>query len=106
MFCTGFLVSSRIQRKVLLFVARAQQGLAPKYLCDLTHKPLSAVSSRPLLSCTRTAMTQHLVFAIVGPSIWNGVQSRSPTIRSKIPVGMPPSLFCYLKIVFFSSLGN
>ena len=74
------LVASRIQYKVLLLVLRTQLGLAPKYLCDLMRKPLSAVSSRPLRSAdrldllvprARTATAQNSAFAIMGPSVWN-----------------------------------
>ena len=82
------LVASRIHYKVLLLVLRTQQGLAPKYLCDLMRKPLSAVSSRPLRSAdrldllifrARTATVQHRAFAIVvDPSMWNDL----PSIRS------------------------
>ena len=86
-------VASRIQYKVLLLVLRTQLGLAPKYLCDLMRKPLSAVPSRPLRSAdrldllvprARTATAQHRAFAIVGPSMWNDLP---PSIRSKIRIG-------------------
>ena len=79
-------VASRIQYKVLLLVLRTQLGLAPKYLCDLMRKPLSAVSSRPLRSAdrldllvprARTATAQHRAFAIVGPSMWNDLPPQS-----------------------------
>ena len=56
-YVTGVLhllpVASRIQYKLLLLVLRTQQGLAPKYLWDLMHKPLSGVSSRLLRSAHR-----------------------------------------------------
>src|SRR6218665_3015211 len=41
-------VTSRIQYKVLIFVARTEQGLDPKYFCGLIRTPLSALSSCPL----------------------------------------------------------
>src|SRR5688572_13120159 len=93
---------SRIERvKYATLLLRTQLGLAPKYLCDLMRKPLSAVSSRPLRSAdrldllvprARTATAQHRAFAIVGPSMWNNLP---PSIRSKILAGVPPlSLRC------------
>src|SRR6218665_3381152 len=40
-------ILARVRYKVLLLVAKSQQGLAPKYLCELMSKPPSARSSRP-----------------------------------------------------------
>ena len=80
-------IASRIQFKVLLLVSKTQHGLAPKYLCDLMRKPLSAISSRPLRSAdrldllvprARTALAQHRAFAIVGPSMWNDLPPFNP----------------------------
>jgi len=39
-----------IRYKVLLLVAKSQQGLVPKYLCELMCKPLSAHSFQPFHS--------------------------------------------------------
>src|SRR6218665_3051505 len=44
---------ARVRYKVLLLVAKSQQGLAPRYLCELMAKPLSARSSCPLRSADR-----------------------------------------------------
>lgn len=41
-------VASRIQSKVLILASRTQHGQASKYLFDLMHETLSAVSSRLL----------------------------------------------------------
>ena len=43
-------LSARIQFKVLVLVLKSKLGLAPKYLRDLIHVPLSAASHRPLRS--------------------------------------------------------
>src|SRR6218665_397240 len=45
----------RVRYWVLLLVAtyKSQQGLAPKYMCELMSKPQSARSSRPLRSADR-----------------------------------------------------
>ena len=97
-------IASRIQYKVLLVVLRTQQGLAPKYLCNLMHKP---VSSPPLQSADQldllvpqswTGTVLHRAFAIVGPSMWNDLP---PSIRSKILVGVPPSSLHCLKTFLF-----
>ena len=61
-------------------VAESQQGLAPKYLCELMPKPLSARSSRLLHSADRcdflilwsdSSLSQNRAFAVVGPALWN-----------------------------------
>ena len=100
-------IASRVQFKILLLVSKSQHGLAPKYLCDLMRKPLSAISSRPLRSAdrldllvprARTALAQHRAFAIVGPSMWNDLP---PSIRSMILAGVPPfSLRCLKAFLF------
>ena len=67
-------VLARVRYKVLLVVAKSQQGLAPKYLCELMSKPLSARSSRPLRSADHcdlvpsscTSLSQNRAFAVVG----------------------------------------
>src|SRR6218665_337676 len=46
-------ILARVRYKVLHLVAKSQQGLAPKYLCELMSKPPSARSSRPLRSADR-----------------------------------------------------
>ena len=51
----------RYMYRVLLLVAKSQQGLAPKYLCELMSKPPSA---RPLVSC---ALLIILIFLYLGP---------------------------------------
>lgn len=100
-------VPSRIQYKILLLVSRTQQGMAPKYLCDLMRKPLSSLSSRPLRSSdrldllvprARTSMAQHRAFAILGPSLWNDLP---PSLRSKISLGISPSSLRCLKTFLF-----
>ena len=101
-------IFARIRYKVLLLVTKSLQGLAPKYLCDLMCKPLSARSSRPLRSAdrfdlfvprSRTSLTQHRAFAIVGPLIWNHLPSE---IRGRILVGNSPASFRCLKSFLFS----
>src|SRR6218665_1568086 len=78
----------RVRYKVLLLVAKSQQGLAPKYLCELMSKPPSARSSRPLRSAdrcdllipwSRTSLSQNRTFAVVGPALWN---DSPPALRS------------------------
>ena len=55
-------------------------GQAPRYLCDLIRRPISATSGRPLRSLdhhdllvprSRTATAQHRAYASVGPLLWN-----------------------------------
>src|SRR6218665_469380 len=56
------------------WVAKSQQGLAPKYLCELMSKPPSSRSSRPLRSAdrcdllipwSRTSLSQNRAFAVM-----------------------------------------
>src|SRR6218665_1400042 len=54
-------ILARVRYKVLLLVAKSQQGLAPRYLCELMSKPLSARSSRPLRSA------DCCIFLYLGP---------------------------------------
>src|SRR6218665_2597058 len=69
-------ILARVRYKVLLLVAKSQQVLAPKYLCELMSKPPSALSSRPLRSADRcdlipwslTSLSQNRAFAVVGPA--------------------------------------
>ena len=85
-------------------VARAHQGLTPKYFCGLMRKPqFSVVTLRPLLSAdrrdllvfrTRTALAQHRALAVVGPSLWNDLPR---AIHRKILTGVPfITYFCVL----------
>src|SRR5688572_8005347 len=46
-------IEARIQYKILHLVSRAYHGQAPKYLCDLLRKPVSALSLRSLRSSDR-----------------------------------------------------
>ena len=101
-------LSVRIQFKVLILVLKSQMGLAPKYLCDQIHRPLSATSLRPLRSSdrldlfvprVRTAMAQSRSFACIGPSLWNGLP---PSVRSAILSGSVSSSFSRLKTCLFS----
>jgi len=73
-------ILARVRYKVLLPVAKSQQGVAPKYLYELMSKPLSARSSRPLRSAdrcdllvrwSRTSLSQNRTSALVGPALWN-----------------------------------
>jgi hypothetical protein len=99
---------ARVQFKILILVAKAQRGLAPKYLTDLIFRPHSVSSHRPLRSSNRldlrpcrarTAMAQYRSFASIGPALWNEL---SPSIRSNLLAGSPSSSFAFLKTYFFS----
>ena len=99
---------ARVQFKILILVAKAQRGLASKYLTDLIFRPHSVSSHRPLRSSNRldllprrarTAMAQSRSFASIGPALWNEL---SPSIRSNLLAGSPSSSFAFLKTYFFS----
>src|SRR6218665_3196022 len=83
-------ILARVRCTVQLLVAKSQQGLAPKYLCELMSKPLSARSSCPLRFADRchlfvpwsgrpTSLCQNRVFAVVGSALWSDTP---PALRS------------------------
>src|SRR6218665_3679494 len=98
--------------KGLLLVAKSQQGLAPRYLCALMSKPLSARSSRPLRSAdrcdllvtwSRTSLSQNRAFAVVGPALWNDTP---PALRSVMLQGVSSASVCSLKTFLFTFLSR
>src|SRR6218665_2933160 len=46
-------ILARVRYKVLLLVAKFQQVLATKYLCELMYKQISAIAPLPLRSADR-----------------------------------------------------
>ncbi len=83
----------RIRCKLLFLTYKVLLGQAPKYLCELFLRPVSATSSRPLRSLgrfdllvpwSRTVTAQHHAYASVGPLFWNGLP---PLTRSLILAG-------------------
>src|SRR6218665_266936 len=110
MSCTGFQSWPVLDYKVLLQVAKSQQGLAPRYLCELMAKSLSARSSRPLRSAdrcellipwSRTSLSQNRAFSVVGPSLWNDT---SPALRSVMLQRISFASLRNLKTFIFTSL--
>jgi hypothetical protein len=80
---------ARIRFKVLFLTSKAFLGQAPRYLCDLVCRPLSAASDRPLRSLdrhdllvprTRTTTAQLRAFASVGPLLWNDLPSMTRSV--------------------------
>src|SRR6218665_795253 len=81
-------ILTRVRYKVLVLVAKSQQGLEPRYLCELMSKPISARSSRPLRSADRydllvpfslTSLSQNRAFAVASDALWNDTL---PALRS------------------------
>src|SRR6218665_461406 len=86
---------------------------APKYLCELMSKPLSAHSSRPqrstdrcdlLAPWSRTSLSQNRAFAVVGPALWNDTPpalrnvcyrnfTRIPTQFEDVSLHLPVTLY-------------
>src|SRR6218665_2805615 len=100
----------RVRYKILFLVAKSQQGLAPKCLCELMSKPLSGRSSRPLRSvdrcdllipCSRTSLSQTMAFAVVGPLLWNNTP---PTLRSVMLQRISSASLRSLNTFIFNSL--
>ena len=100
-------ITSRIHYKILLLVSKSQLGLAPKYLLDFMHKPLSATSARPLRSTDRldlfvplvkSALAQCRAFAVTGPSTWNGLP---PFLWAKLVSGISHASSRSLKAFLF-----
>src|SRR6218665_2840244 len=104
-------ILARVRYKAILLVAKSQQGLAPKYLCELMSKPPSARSSRPLRSAdrcyllipwSRTSLSQNRALAVVGPALWND----SPALRSVMLQGISSASLRSLKTFIFTSLSR
>src|SRR6218665_482273 len=105
-------ILARVRYKALLLVAKSQQGLAPRYLCELMSKPLSARSSRPLRSAdrcdlivpwSRTSLSQNRAFAVVGPALWNDTP---PALRSVMLQGISSASLRSLKTFLFTCLSR
>ena len=103
---------ARVRYKVQLLVAKSQHGLAQKYLCELMSKPLSARSSRPLLSAdrcdllipwSRSSLSQNRAFAVVGPALSNDTP---PALRSVMLQGISCAFLRSLKTFIFTSLSR
>ena len=103
---------ARARYTVLLLVAKSQQGLVPKYLCELMSKPISARSSRPLCSAdrcdplvlqSRTSLSQNRTFAEVGPSLWNDIP---PALRSVMLQRISSASLRSLKTFIFDNLSR
>src|SRR6218665_1198689 len=95
--------------KVLLLVAKSQQGLTLKYFCELLSKPLSARSSRPLRSADRcdlvpwscTSLSQNRAFALVCTALWN---DSPPALLSVMLQRISPASLRSLKTSFHLSV--
>src|SRR5688572_20661954 len=99
-------LTTRIQFKILFLTCKTFLGQAPRYLCDLNRRPISATSGRPLRSLdhhdlvprSRTATAQHRAYASVGPLLWNDL----PTItRAVMLSGALLFLLVLLRLFFF-----
>lgn len=72
-------VAFRIQFKILLFVFKSLNGLAPSYLADLLtiHTPARALRSidQQLLDCPRSRLRTRgdRAFSVAGPKLWNAL---------------------------------
>src|SRR6218665_2241567 len=99
-------ILARVRYKVLLLVAKSQEGLAPRYLCELMSKRISARSSRPLRSAdrcdllvpwSRTSLSHNRAFEVVGPALWN---DSPPALRSVVLRGISSASLRSLKTFF------
>src|SRR6218665_563495 len=104
-------ILARVRYKVLLLVAKSQQG---RYLCELMSKPLSAHSSRPLRSAdhcdllvpwSRTFLSQNRAFAVVGPAL-GMILHQAPALRSVMLQGISSASLRSLKTFLFTCLSR
>src|SRR6218665_2189312 len=100
----------RIEYRMAALVWRCLLGLAPAYLVGFCGPIQSARSSRSLRSAdqgllrvpfARTSARQKRAFAVVGPSIWNGLPL---SIRS-LPRTLSQTFLSQLKAVLFGRVG-
>src|SRR6218665_2251008 len=105
-------ILARVRYKVLLLVAKSQQGLALRYLSVLMSKPLSALSSHLLRSAdrcdllvpwSRTSLFQNRAFAVVGPALWNDTP---PALWSVMLQGISSASLHSLKTFLFTCLSR
>src|SRR6218665_3929642 len=99
-------ILARVRYKVLLLVAKSQQGLAPKYLCELAplvRCALAADRCDPLIPWSRTSLSQNRAFAVVGPALWN---DSPPALRSVMLQGISSASLRSLKTFIFTSLSR
>jgi len=107
-------ILARVRYKVFLLVAKSQQSLAPKYLCELMFKPLSARSSRPLRSADccdlliawsrrPTCLSHNRAFVVVGPALWNDTPS---ALRNVMLQGLSSASLRSLTTFIFTSLSR
>src|SRR6218665_849934 len=104
-------ILARVRYKVLLLVAKSQQGLAPKYLCELMSKPPSACPSRPLRSADRCDLlipwSRILLYPRIGHGDCGGSCNDSPPApRSVMLQGILSVSLRSLKILIFTSLSH
>ena len=83
----------------------------PPLMQSQIFKPLSARSSRPLLSAdrcdllvpwSRTSLSQNLAFAVVGPALWND----TPALQSVMLQGISSASLRSLKTFLFTCLSR
>ena len=100
----------RIEYRMAALVWRCLLGLAPAYLVEFCSPTQSARSFLSLRSAdqgllrvpfARTSTRQKRAFAVVGPSIWNGL---SLSIRS-LPRTLSQTFLSQLKAVLFGRVG-
>ena len=100
-------VKYRIDFKFLLFVFKAQNSLAPDYLCDLVSAPSSSRALRSTshmhLAVPSTSLKTKgdRAFSVIAPKLWNSLPfhiKSSPTIGS-----FKSSLKTHLFSIAFSS---
>ena len=88
-------VEFQIKFKVLIFVFKALNGMAPRYISDLIRKkssPWSALWSNDLtllvMSWTKCKTLGDWAFAYAGPSMWNKLPK---------PIQMAPNIYPFKK---------
>src|SRR6218665_29473 len=105
-------ILTRVRYKVLLLVAKSQQRLAPKYLCELMSKPPSARSSRPcalLIVVIFLYLGPVLLYPRIGPLLWWVLQygmTLLPALWSVMFQGISSASLRSLKTFIFTSLSR
>src|SRR6218665_2963947 len=103
-------VRQHIHYRLSTIVWHCVLGIAPTYLLELFILTSSCTGRQSLRSASRgnfvvpharTAIKQHRVFSIVGPSVWNSLPSE---IRS-LPRDLSSSFYKLLKTFIFTWVG-
>ncbi len=84
-------VHFRINFKILVFVFKSLNGVAPKYLSDLIkpYAPLRALRSAGHLLLAKLKSRDDRAFAVAAPKLWNRLPSTLDRLKHLLSLNLP-----------------